>query len=583
VTEPDLSAAADVRRRLLSIGERLGWQFRDRHRFWRHWTVPPPTPALGPDRLVRNFLFAGAIGIGVYVTGVFAVLWVRPAHEGVYVLALWLIFVLPVAAYPLVKHGTRTMSHRRRGTLVERWERERDVHNTAERARVDAIDEWGAVRTLPGTRRIDVFGGEYHGWASFLTTFGCSMLAEEAPVIVLDLSQVAVSAELCHVAEQAGVDCRVEHLPDQAGVSTLLEGLSPADLKDVLVEAIHGDRPEHDRHDRLLDDRILAAVCGALRPHPTLPRIHEALRCLLREPGLSPVHLGPDELERVAALFADEHQSRMHDRLQRLEAYLAHISELQSTERAAPAAGAKLTCFSVTQSGSQVVTELVVDLLGQWLIRSLKNVRPGQGRRTVVVVGADSLKARHLERVSALCDSLDFRLVLLFQHLRDAGSALLGGGRATIFMRLGNYEEAERAANFIGRGYRFELARITTGHGGSDTTTRSTSRTGESFVPWSRRWGSSRSREQSTSWSYAETSQRVHELFVEPTHLQSLPPTAFVLVQHMAGQRVLAVAADCDPDIASLPRVSMQPLAEPPAVAEPQLESPTFDARRALR
>src|SRR5207244_2082090 len=100
--------------------------------------------------------------------------------------------------------------------------------------------------------------------------------------------------------------------------------------------------------------------------------------------------------------------------------------------------------------------------------------RPGQARRTVVVAGADGLRARHLERVAALCDSLDFRLVLLFRHLRDAGSALLGGGRATIFMRLGNYEEAERASSFIGRGYRFELARIVTGQGQGDTRAQST-------------------------------------------------------------------------------------------------------------
>ena len=36
-------------------------------------------------------------------------------------------------------------------------------------------------------------------------------------------------------------------------------------------------------------------------------------------------------------------------------------------------------------------------------------------------------------------------LTLLFRHLRDDATALLGGG-ATAFMRLGNHQEAEQAA-----------------------------------------------------------------------------------------------------------------------------------------
>lgn len=537
---------AEIRDRLLTAGERLGWQFRDRHALWRHWTTPRPERGGALHPIVRYVLIAGlclyAVVAALVTLAVWAFSLVKPTTHWPEVIGAWLVFLVLAAVYALLTRGVPSLGH---AALVARWERERDAHNATERARVDSMDEWGAVRTLPGTRRIDVFGGEHQGWAAFLTTFGCSLLAEQSPVVLLDITQVGVGAELCQVARQAGIDSHVELLPDQAGVSTLLAGLSPTDVKDVLVEAIHGDDPGHDRDERLLDDRILTSICAELRPNPTLARIHGALRQMLGEPGLHP---------------------SQYDRLQRLEAYLAHLSELPTAESGAPAPVAAtpgLTCFAVTQRGSQLATELIVDLLGQWLIRSLKNVRPGQAPRTVIIAGADSLRAPHLELVSTLCDSLGFRLVLLFQHLRDAGSTLLGGGRATLFMRLGNYEEAERAANFIGRGYRFELARITTEHGHSDTATRSTSRSGEMLVPWPRRWGSSRSRAVSTSWSYAETSQRVQELFVEPTHLQALPPTAFLLVQHVADQRVLAVAADCNPDLLSLPRVSTQPLPDP--------------------
>jgi hypothetical protein len=554
---------ADIRRRLLSPGERLGWQFRDRHHFWRHWARPAPDRAHSP--LMRTVLTIYAIGLGIYAglaglatLGVWAFSLVEPSTQWPAIILAWLVFAALLAVHLLLTRGLPPARH---AVLLAQWERDRDAHNAAERTRVDTIDEWGAVRTLPGTRRVDVYGGDHEGWTAFLTTFGTSALAEGTPLVLLDLSQTSVSAELCQVAQQTGVEAHVELLPDQIGVSSLLDGLSPRDVKDVLIEAIHGDRPDRSRDERVLDDRILAAAFEALEPNPTLPRLHEGLRRLL-----DATDHGPEEAGRI----------------KRLDAYLGHLSELPSGHPAT--AAARLTCFAVTARGSQLTTELIVDLLGQWLIRSLKNVPPGQAPRTVVVAGADHLRARHLEQVATLCDSLGYRLVLLFQHLRNSGTALLGGGPATVFMRLGNYEEAERAANFIGRGYRFELARVTTEHGETDTTARATSTTGEFLAaPWSRRWGSSRTRAHATSWSYAETRQRVHELFVEPAHLQALPPTAFVLVQHVADRRVLTVAADCNPDLLSLPRVSTQPLPAPDQVSPRPLSEPARPPRRRLR
>ena len=550
----------DIRRRLFSAGERLGWRFRDRHGYWRHWNLPRPERRRGPIMNVVLAVYGAVLLLYLAVLGLATCGEAVGNRDWVSVAPWWLLSLPLLVVFGVLLRG---VPHARHALMLAHWERDRDAHNTAERARVDAIDEWGAVRTLPGTRRIDVYGGEHGGWTAFLTTYGTSMLAEQAALVLLDLTQTGVGNELCELARQSGVDCHVELLPDQMDVSTLLDGLSAGDVRDVLVEAIHDDR--------VLDDRILTAVSDALRPNPTLPRIREALRLLLGGPG----QLGTEETDRVRSLFAGDQLQRLHDRIQRLEALIAHLAELPTGRP--PARAARLTGFTVTRRGSQLTTELVVDLLGQWLIRSLKNVRPGQSHRTIVVAGADQLNTRHLEQVATLCDSLGFRLVLLFHHLRDSGTALLGGGRATVFMRLGNYEEAERAANFIGRGYRFELARVTTEHGEGDTTSRSTSSSGEVLSPWTRRWGSSRTRAHSTSWSYAETRQRVHELFVEPTHLQSLPPTAFVLVQHVTEGQVLAVAADCNPDLLSLPRVSTQPLAEPEQASGPPLRDRTRD------
>lgn len=455
--------AADVRRRLFSAGERLGWQFRDRHHFWRHWTLPRPErrATLSPSmRAVITVLGIGIL-IGALLAGLgtIGVWWFSLIGEGTewpMVIAAWLVIAAVGVVFVLVLL-TRGTPPRRHALMVAQWERDRDAHNSAERDRVDVLDEWGAVRTMPGTRRIDVYGGEHEGWTAFLTTFGTSALAEGTPLVVLDLSQTSVTAELCQVAQQSGVEGHLEWLPDQLGASSLLDGLGPRDVKDVLVEAIHGDRPERSRDERMLDDRMLTGVWEAQGPNPTLPGVLKALQDLQTRGEEDPA------------------------RIQRLEAHLAHLAELPTGQPAA--AAARLTCFSVTPRGSQLTTELIVDLLGQWLIRSLKNAQRGQSPRTIVVAGADRLNAKHLEQVASLCDALGFRLVLLFQHLREAGATLLGGGRATVFMRLGNYEEAERAANYIGRGYRFELARITTEHGESDTQSRTTSRGGELMQP----------------------------------------------------------------------------------------------------
>jgi hypothetical protein len=561
----------ELYRRLLNPGERLGWHFRDRHQFWQHWNQPAPSPP-GTDRLLRNFVIAAVLGFGIYLLGTCSVAAQPSTVQGRLgaILALWVLFVLPVglfAAYPTWRRrGSQGVDH---GQLVTDWERARDAHNTTERERVDAIPEWGAVPTRPGTRRIDVFGGSLGGWNAFVTTFGSSMLTEEPPVIVLDLTQAGVALELCKVAAGAGVDYRVEHLPDQISSSTLLRGLSGTELKDVLVEAIHGDNPDGNRDERMIDDRILGMVCNALGGNPSLPRIHEALLRLLKKPDLRPEHLDRDEFNRIPTLFSNEYITQSGARLQRLEAYLAQLAGFQTPVSTEFPEAARLMCFAVTSRGSQVATELAIDVLGQWLIRTLRSLEAG-ARRTIIVAGADELKVRHLDRLAAQCDRLGFRLVLMFQHLRETGAALLGGGRAAVFMRLGNYEEADRAANFIGRGFKFELSQITTGMSEGETLTDSRSTGGETgFFQFERTWGTTFSRAISTSWNYGETWQRVQELFVQPTELQALPPTAFLLVQHVTDDRVACIAGDCNPDILTLPRVVTTPL--PDLWQEPNL------------
>ena len=61
-------------------------------------------------------------------------------------------------------------------------------------------------------------------------------------------------------------------------------------------------------------------------------------------------------------------------------------------------------------------------------------------------------------------------LTLLFRHLRDDATALIGGAAATAFMRLGNHHEAEQAASFIGRHHKFTVSGWTATQGGEHST-----------------------------------------------------------------------------------------------------------------
>jgi hypothetical protein len=60
----------------------------------------------------------------------------------------------------------------------------------------------------------------------------------------------------------------------------------------------------------------------------------------------------------------------------------------------------------------------------------------------------------------------------MFRHLREDALAMLGGGTPA-FMRLGHHAEAEQAASYIGRQYKFVLSQLTATVGGNHTFTHS--------------------------------------------------------------------------------------------------------------
>ncbi len=224
--------------------------------------------------------------------------------------------------------------------------------------------------------------------------------------------------------------------------------------------------------------------------------------------------------------------------------------------------------------------ELLTALTIQWLTVAV--TRSTATAPAVILAGADEVSRDHLEALAGACEWRGVPLTLLFRHLREDATTLIGGAAATAFMRLGNHIEAEQAALFIGRHHKFTVSGWTVTQGGEHSETRtdgyshgtSQSHGSTSTQGWSgdglwdrtasgghthsrdlgrsQEWSQSDATSEGASWSTASSMQRVYEYAVEPAVLQHLPGNALLLQAHgKASPGLLAV--ECDPQLVTLP------------------------------
>jgi hypothetical protein len=642
----DRQSLLERRSLLFSPDPRLGWVFRDRWAFYTPFTEPPPQPQRLPDYLAQQVTATGQVAqqrlsrtlpLSITAFVVLALFSACAASDyslgktavptGSILLALICLgpgVALTGIAVTARRHAREAYESARRQvtqayeTAMRDWQARRHHHEANEQGAASARYEWGAVLRPLSRRRLDVFGGTLWSWEALLSTYGSSALFT-GPVLVIDLSRELVCGELAMLARAANIDVDTQLLPAQLAESTLLSGLGSRELVDAIVESIYGGSPEAARAERSMDDRILTKVCDALGADVSLARMGAALRALMGEPDDSPA-LDRDERRRIAnELFSVEYRRQAHANISRIESYIHPIEQLGAEpEDRGPGF---LTCIALDSQARNVRSELLTDLIVQWVthrVAASTNPRP-----SVVVAGADELARRHLERLSDACERRGVPLTLLFRRLRETSGEMLGGG-AVAFMRLGNHEDATRAADFIGRDYTFVLSQITKNVGGneshtdsdtegagdSDTislsrsigssanwgTTRSSGATRSGGGPFglfadrstntgdsrtrgggtnetdthgesrsvSRNWSSAYSYAEGTNWSDADTSQRVYEYAVEPVTLQHLPDHALLLIEtrHEGGRKLTPV--ECDPAIVTLERVATTPLPDPP-------------------
>ncbi|GAB2615195.1 hypothetical protein Aab01nite_27470 [Paractinoplanes abujensis] len=460
----------------------------------------------------------------------------------------------------------------RHRAAVAQWEARRDDHEEQQRIAAGGRHEWVAAAPSPGHRRVDIIGGTMFGWEAVVTVYGASLLATRGAMTLVDFTGDGVCAELMRLATATERSVRRLHLPADLAEFDLLAGLSPGELVDCLVEAMHGDG-RGGRADRSEDWLLLTEICEVLGERPSLARLLAALRTLTDR--RSQDVLSSDEIERLLDQHPDENRRQLYPQLRRIEAFLHPLAAMGSAAQAVEPAS--LTCLITGSDGGDAQNDLLRDLILHWLTRLVRRRLRPMG--SLVVLGADEVDHRAIEKLSTLCERNGVRLVLFFAHLRAEALHTIGGGEVAL-MRLGNHHEASQAADYIGKGHKFVLSQLTRTLGGSDTHTLSDT-SGQSSTDggsgtmsfgnrrtrgraygktWNltRNWSQTVATARGQNWSDASSVQRTYEYTVEPRALQDLPEYAMVHVRS-EGRETTIQAVEVDPAIVMLPHVSMYP------------------------
>lgn len=457
---------------------------------------------------------------------------------------------------------------------------------------------WSPLRPVT-TERVDVYGGTTRGWQYLLAVTGASLLDSGTPLTVLDLTCDHVARPLSMWAGQTGVRQRWLTCPDEITGVNLLAGLSAQEIGAVVCDAIHSTEPGPPET-RIADVFIVQQVAEQLTDQPvTLARLYTALKVLLRQVEPSNADgLSRREARAVTDLLGETARRSAEPRIFEVAAGLSLLATLGGSGGDEPLVhGGDDSLLRVVEL-SEHPHKTTIDLFRQLVFHVLVHQLPSwPSGAALVMAGADCLSRERVEWLDHCARRRGIRLILLFQHLREDSVDLLGGGDAAVFMRLGNAREAEQAATFIGKEHRFVASQFTVSHSDntsqsttdSSTFTTSTQHSTTTGEQWSenrethfgflfthrRRTGSrgtggqtstsdsygnsvsdshATTDQQGTSTSESVGYQRVHEHTVSPTLLQSLSPTAFLLVDPRdSGSPRLG---ECDPAVLSEPGIT---------------------------
>ena len=501
----------------------------------------------------------------------------------------------------IAQHATDLQDHEQQvnqwQARCERYQQEQLAHQTA--------PQWFPLWPRERPTRVDVYGGSGTGWTSLVTTMGSAELNAGSQVMVVDFSERHVADELADIATVAGVAVSRAGLLQDSGEGTLLNGLMPDAAVEVVLEAVATERnPVEAGEMRSVDAQNLQAVIRCLDGHVTFARLAAGLRVLRRLDPLDPANAvlrSTEVTSLVEQIDTIDQVDRVTNSLLVLTDKLELLAEQEHVDTdpglaAGPVGPGGNPALTVLTSTSPHLRrkDFFDRVLFQRLRHELRTRARGAGgwRDVVVVAGADHIGLAALEGLAKDAANAGVRLVLLLEHLRGELTQLLGGaGHATLVMRMSNTDEAKAAAEFIGRDYAFQDSQVTEQVGESvtdgysdswSTQTSDSTNTGthvnkpKSAHWWDLKAGSTGTSDgtavsRSDTWqrsvnysvsgstSTSTSRNRVYELLVEPTRIQRLSPTGFLLIETDTAGQARVVEGDCKPEIAVGERVADGP------------------------
>jgi hypothetical protein len=415
---------------------------------------------------------------------------------------------------------------------------------------------------------VTLFGGTSLGWRCLLATLGVSALASGVELTVINLSDKAPEEWLVEGAGEIGKSTRQDRLSTAAPTLDVFADLARDELLDDIIAAL--GTGQRDEESLAQEKSLLRRVYRKLRDPVTVPRLAAAMRLTIREDGPEDaLLLDGQELADLMSLFGEEVRSRggLTERLAVLAERVSDLARFSPAEALSGFDPPDLHVISVDRAMGDGDFDLAVALLTQRVLRDAR--AETRSAALTVILGADRLRPRVVESLTALSFGRPTRTLLCFTHLNDQAEGFLGADNScAIFMRLANAKEAEIGARHVGNEFKFVLSETSVTRGTSlehatgtgDSTEIGSSKSSGFQSGFSRTLSEGRSRSTSTNFSsgrnesFAESMERVHELVIEPERLQDLEESALILVEHVGGQRRMRLL-DCHPSIAVLPRV----------------------------
>lgn len=451
------------------------------------------------------------------------------------------------------------------------------------------VSSQGAVRVLP------IFGGTPQTIEGLVSTIaGSALISGFEQVRVVNLTQWRVLEKLRSACTKLrGSSAIFGEVGSTGSTINVFEHRSLDDLASVLVDSLRTDSAGGGRKDVARDKQALIAVGSHLTNPVTLDRLCSAIDVALGNAAGAASTLSDPEKRALRDFAANTVSQRralgdrladLHSDLLELRCYAQDPSRRPQTFGNGPT---RLLASEAKAGTGSHDFELAREILGRAVAR--KFASPARGREMLVVVGADSLAPDVLTSLTDAAEQHGKQLVLLFSRITPEAQATMGhaGSSCCVFLRLPNHQDAQIAAEQLGREYTFVVNGISISEGStsewstaatvgtSSSTARGTSSSSNSgsaggSLSFGRTFGSSVTRTLSNSQSTTttqgggtstthQTSQgRVHEYVVEPDVFQKMQESMMLVVTNDT-----VMLANCDPSIRRLPQTSPSPLAIP--------------------